>query len=105
MNSFVHLHVHTEYSLLDGLAKISDLLDRAREHGQEALGITDHGAMYGAVHFYNKAREKGIKPIVGVEGYMSAGNMEEKQSKPGTDQFHITLLAKNYTGLFLQTAF
>lgn len=98
MNSFVHLHVHTEYSLLDGLAKISDLLDRAKEHGQEALGITDHGVMYGAVHFYNKAREKGIKPIIGVEGYMSAGSMEEKQAKPGSDQFHITLLAKNYTG-------
>ncbi|MEP7166593.1 MAG: DNA polymerase III subunit alpha [Candidatus Woesebacteria bacterium] len=98
MNSFVHLHVHTEYSLLDGLAKIPDLLERAHEQGQEALAITDHGVMYGAVHFYNKAREKGMKPIIGIEGYMSAGSMEEKQIKPGTDQFHITLLAKNYTG-------
>ncbi len=98
MNSFVHLHVHTEYSLLDGLAKIPDLLERAHEDGQEALGITDHGVMYGAVHFYNKAREKGMKPIIGIEGYMSAGSMEEKQAKPGADQFHITLLAKNYAG-------
>lgn len=98
MSDFVHLHVHTEYSLLDGLSKIPDLLDRAKEDGQTAIAITDHGAMYGCVHFYNKARDKGIKPIIGVEGYMSAGSMEEKQSRPGSDQFHILLLAKNYTG-------
>lgn len=98
MSAFVHLHVHTEFSLLDGLSKIPDVLDRALEDGQTAIAITDHGAMHGAVHFYNKAREKGIKPIVGLEGYMSAGSMEEKQSKPGADQFHILLLAKNFTG-------
>ncbi len=98
MGSFVHLHNHTEFSLLDGLSKIPDLLEKAHDLGQEALAITDHGVMYGAVHFYNKAREKGIKPIIGLEGYMSAGSMEEKQSKPGSDQFHILLLAKNYAG-------
>ncbi len=98
MSSFVHLHVHTEYSLLDGLSKIPDIIDRAIEDGQEAIAITDHGAMYGAVHFYNTALAKGIKPIIGLEGYMSAGSMEEKQAKPGSDQFHILLLAKNRTG-------
>ncbi len=98
MSSFAHLHVHTEYSLLDGLCKIGDVLDRAKEHGQTSLAITDHGAMYGAVHFYNKAREKEMKPIVGLEGYMSAGDMKGKQPKPGADQFHILMLAKNYTG-------
>lgn len=98
MSSFTHLHVHTEYSLLDGLSKIPDILDRAIDDGQTAIAITDHGVMYGAVHFYNKCREKGIKPIIGLEGYMSAGSMEEKQTKPGADQFHILLLAKNTLG-------
>ncbi len=98
MSTFTHLHVHTEYSLLDGLSKIPDVLDRAIEDGQTAIAITDHGVMYGAVHFYNKCIEKGIKPIIGLEGYMSSGSMEEKQSKPGSDQFHILVLAKNYVG-------
>lgn len=98
MATFSHLHVHTEYSLLDGLSKIPDILDRVAEDGQTAVAITDHGVMYGAVHFYNKAKDKGLKPIIGIEGYMSAGSMEEKQAKPGADQFHILLLAKNYVG-------
>lgn len=96
--SFVHLHVHTEFSLLDGLSKIPDVLAKAKEHGQEALAITDHGAMHGAVHFYNKAREKGIKPIIGVETYMAANSRFDKQIKMGSDQSHLLLLAKNYQG-------
>ncbi len=98
MATFTHLHVHTEYSLLDGLSKIPDILDRVADDGQTAVAITDHGVMYGAVHFYNKAKDKGLKPIIGIEGYMSARSMEEKQAKPGADQFHILLLAKNYVG-------
>lgn len=96
--SFAHLHVHTEFSLLDGLCKIPDVLAQAKEHGQESIAITDHGVMYGAVHFYNKARDKGIKPIIGMEGYMATGDMHEKQARMGADQSHILLLAKDYSG-------
>lgn len=96
--SFVHLHVHTEFSLLDGLSKIPALIERAKEHGQTAIAITDHGAMYGAIHFYNKAREKGIKPIIGMEAYIAANSRFDKQTKMGSDQFHLLLLAKNFTG-------
>lgn len=98
MSGFVHLHCHTEFSLLDGLAKIPELLSQAKEHHQEALAITDHGAMYGAVHFYNKAKEKGIKPIIGMETYVAKKSRFEKQAKMGSDQFHLLLLAKNLTG-------
>lgn len=96
--SFAHLHVHTEYSLLDGLSKIPKLFERAKSFGQPALGITDHGAMYGVVPFYTKARKAGIKPIIGLEAYMSATSHLEKQAKMGADAFHITLLAKNFKG-------
>jgi DNA polymerase-3 subunit alpha len=96
--SFVHLHVHTEYSLLDGLSKIPKLLKRAQEYGQPAIAMTDHGAMYGTIPFYTKARKLGIKPIIGLEGYMAKNDRYQKQSKPGTDAFHITLLAKDFTG-------
>lgn len=96
--SFVHLHVHTEFSLLDGLSKIPKLVERAKEYGQPALAVTDHGAMYGAVHFYNKVRKAGLKPIIGFEAYMSATSRFEKQARMGADAYHITLLAKTYKG-------
>jgi len=96
--SFVHLHNHTEFSLLDGLSKIPDIIARVKELNQPAIAMTDHGAMYGAIHFYNKARASGIKPIIGLEAYMSATSRFEKQSRPGSDQFHITLLSQNYLG-------
>lgn len=96
--SFVHLHVHSEYSLLDGLAKIPDLIDRAKELKMDALAITDHGAMYGAVKFYNAATEAGIKPIIGVEAYMAERSRFDKQPGIDKDQFHLLLLAKNETG-------
>lgn len=96
--SFVHLHVHTEYSLLDGLSKIDKLVARAKADGQPALGITDHGAMYGAVPFYNTVRKAGLKPIIGLEAYMSATSRFDKQKKMGDDSYHITLLAKNFKG-------
>jgi len=95
---FVHLHVHTEYSLLDGLCKIKKLLKRAKEYGQPAVAMTDHGNMYGAIHFYNYAKEFGIKPIIGIEAYMSKTSHLDKQPRMGADQFHILLLAKNFVG-------
>lgn len=97
-SSFVHLHVHTEYSLLDGLSKIGPLFERAKAQNQHAVALTDHGAMYGAIPFYNKARKAGIKPIIGLEGYMAKRSRFDKQTRPGSDSFHITLLAKNFTG-------
>ena len=98
MSGFAHLHVHTEYSLLDGVGKIPKLLEEAKHHGQKALAITDHGNMHGAVHFYNYAKEKGVKPIIGLEAYVASKSRFEKQIKPGSDQFHLLLLAKNYDG-------
>lgn len=96
--SFVHLHVHSEYSLLDGLSKLPKLVAKARALGQHALALTDHGAMYGALHFYNTCRAGGIKPIVGVEAYIAKNSLHDKQTRMGQDQFHITLLAQNFAG-------
>ncbi|WP_372713011.1 PHP domain-containing protein, partial [Ilyobacter sp.] len=93
-NNFVHLHLHTEYSLLDGVGKIDEYLDRAKILGMRAMAITDHGNMFGAVEFYKKALSKGIKPIVGMEAYLSEFGMEEKTGR----NFHLVLLAKNETG-------
>lgn len=98
MADFVHLHVHTEYSMLDGLGRVSKLIDRAIENGQKALAITDHGGMYGAVHFYNSCKKAGIKPIIGVETYMAKESRFDKQTRMGSDQFHLTLLAMNHRG-------
>lgn len=95
---FVHLHVHTEYSLLDGLSKIPKLVNRAVKQKQKALAITDHGAMYGVVKFYLACKDAGIKPIIGVEAYMSETSRFEKQPRMGADQYHLLLLAKNNTG-------
>ena len=72
---FAHLHVHTEYSLLDGSAKIRELVARAKELGMDSIAITDHGAMYGVVDFYEAAQEAGIKPIIGCEVYVSSGSL------------------------------
>ncbi|OGV95817.1 DNA polymerase III subunit alpha [Microgenomates group bacterium RBG_16_45_19] len=98
MPDFVHLHVHSEYSLLDGLAKIPKLVERVKAHGQSAVALTDHGAMYGCVHFYNACQEAGLKPIIGVETYFAEVSRFNKQSRPGADQFHLLLLAKNDQG-------
>ena len=81
MNDFVHLHVHTEYSLLDGACRIPALVSRAKELGQTALAITDHGAMYGVIDFYKKAKEVGIKPIIGCEVYVAPRTMADKVHK------------------------
>ncbi|MCH7952245.1 DNA polymerase III subunit alpha [Patescibacteria group bacterium] len=98
MNDFVHLHVHTEYSLLDGLSKIPRLLSRVKQQNMDAIALTDHGVLYGAIPFYTQARRLGIKPIIGMEAYMAARSRHEKQSRIGADQFHLLLLAKNMTG-------
>lgn len=98
MADFVHLHCHTEYSLLDGLAKIPDLLGRAKQYGMNALAITDHGAMYGVFKFYLTARDLGIKPIIGMEAYVAARSRLDKQARIDSDQYHLVLLAKNETG-------
>jgi len=98
MSDFVHLHVHSEFSLLDGLGKLDHLIERAKSFGMEALAITDHGALYGAVKFYLKAKAAGIKPIIGVETYVAKRSRTDKEVKIDTDPFHLVLLAKNETG-------
>lgn len=92
---FVHLHVHTEYSLLDGASRIDKLLDRCKELGMDKLAITDHGVLYGVVDFYKKAKARGIKPILGCEMYVAVGSHLEKQNK---EYHHLILLAQNQTG-------
>ncbi len=95
---FVHLHTHSEYSLLDGLGKLDDLINRAKSFGMDALALTDHGAMYGAFKFYLKAKAAGIKPIIGVETYVARRSRFDKEAKIDTDPYHLVLLAKNETG-------
>jgi len=91
---FVHLHVHTQYSLLDGAIRIPDLLDKCREYGMNSVAVTDHGAMYGALDFYVKAKKAGIKPIIGCEFYIAPGHRGERKK----GHFHLVLLAMNFTG-------
>ena len=98
-NSFVHLHVHSEYSLLDGACKISDLVDKAVELKMPALALTDHGNMFGAVEFYEMAKSRAIKPILGYEAYVAPGSRLDKESKNGKEALgHITLLAETNEG-------
>lgn len=98
MADFVHLHVHSEYSLLDGLGKLDDLINRAKSFGMEALALTDHGAMYGSFKFYLKAKAVGIKPIIGVETYIAKRSRFDKEAKVDVDPHHLVLLAKNDVG-------
>ncbi|MDD4564101.1 MAG: DNA polymerase III subunit alpha [Eubacteriales bacterium] len=96
--TFTHLHVHTEYSLLDGAARIKDLIAEVKELGMEAVAITDHGAMFGVIDFYKEAKKNGIKPILGCEVYTAARRMTDKDSEKDKRQGHLVLLAKNNTG-------
>ena len=96
--SFVHLHVHSHYSLLDGMAKIGELVKRAKELGMPALAITDHGVMYGAIEFYEKAKEAGIKPIIGAEVYLTKDHKDRGSGGKGEKPNHLVLLAKNEEG-------
>jgi DNA polymerase-3 subunit alpha len=93
---FVHLHTHSHYSLLDGLAKIDDLIARCKDHKMEAVALTDHGVLYGAVEFYKKARKAGIKPILGIEAYVAPRDRFSREA--GEKYNHLILLAENNTG-------
>lgn len=96
---FTHLHVHTEYSLLDGSAKIKSLVKRAKELGYDSLAITDHGVMYGVIDFYEAARAEGIKPIIGCEIYVSPGSRFDRENTRGEERYyHLVLLAENNQG-------
>jgi DNA polymerase-3 subunit alpha len=96
--SFVHLHVHSEFSLLDGLSRIDDIVQRAVELNQPAVALTDHGAMYGTMPFYRAAKKAGIKPIIGIESYLSKRRMQDKEAQKDKDRYHMLLLAQNQTG-------
>jgi DNA polymerase-3 subunit alpha len=95
---FAHLHVHTTYSLLDGFSDIKKLVNRVKEMGMNSIAITDHGTMFGAIEFYNAATAAGIKPIIGLETYMAARTMAERDSKLDKHSTHMLLLAENQTG-------
>ena len=95
---FTHLHVHSHYSLLDGLPKIDQLLDRAKELGMDSLALTDHGNLYGAVEFYKKAKERGIKPIIGAEIYLAFEDLHQKRPNIDDTIYHLLVLAKNKEG-------
>jgi DNA polymerase-3 subunit alpha len=94
--SFVHLHTHSHYSLLDGVPKIPELIAAAKERDMPAIALTDHGNMYGAIEFYQEATKAGVKPIIGLEAYVAPEGMREKA--PKERPYHMILLAKNYTG-------
>jgi len=96
--SFVHLHNHSHYSLLDGLTKLDEMISYAKEQGSPAVALTDHGSMYGAIEFYQKAKKAGIKPIVGVETYLAQNSRHDKNTREDGRSFHLLLLAKNLVG-------
>lgn len=98
MSKFVHLHVHSEYSLLDGACRIKDMIKRAKELGQPAIAITDHGCMYGVMDFYKTAKSEGIKPIIGCEVYVAKRSRFDKVREYDSEIYHLVLLCKNNVG-------
>ena len=96
--SFVHLHVHSEFSLLDGLSRIKHLARRALKLGMPALALTDHGTMHGTIDFYRACKQEGVKPILGVETYVASRRMHQKDPQKDRERFHLLLLAQNQTG-------
>lgn len=95
---FVHLHVHSHYSLLDGLTQLGELVQTAKEQGAPAVALTDHGSMYGIIEFYQKCKKEGIKPIIGVETYLAPNSLNDKLTREDAANYHLLLLAKNHTG-------
>ncbi len=98
MPSFAHLHVHTEFSLLDGMSRIKNLVQHTAELGMDALAITDHGAMYGAIDFYRACKAAGVKPIIGIEAYLAPRGMGDRDSELDKNYTHLLLVAQNQTG-------
>ena len=98
MTDFVHLHVHSEYSLLDGACKLNELVARAKELGQEAVAVTDHGVMYGAVDFYKAAKKEGIRPIIGCEVYVAPRGRADRDPQKDKRPYHLVLLCKDNVG-------
>src|SRR5574342_428965 len=96
--SFVHLHCHSEYSLLDGLSRIPQLVARAKALGQPALALTDHGVMYGAIEFWQAATDAGVRPIIGMESYLARARMSDRLPGEENKPYHLLLLAKNMAG-------
>ncbi len=97
--AFTHLHVHTEYSLLDGSCKIKEIAERAKELGMDSLAITDHGVMYGVIDFYRAAKAAGVKPVIGCEVYVAPGSRFDKETGNNEEKYyHLVLLAENNTG-------
>src|ERR1700693_5934281 len=97
-NTFIHLHNHTEYSLLGGASRIPALVARAAELEMPALAMTDHGVMYGAIHFYKACKDAGIKPIIGCEGYVAPRSALLRLARVDSDPNHLTLLAAAHDG-------
>jgi DNA polymerase-3 subunit alpha len=97
-DSFVHLHLHTEYSFLDGAVRMKELMKKAKEFEMPAVAITDHGNLHGAIEFYQAAKDKGIKPIIGCEAYMAPGSIKDRPNNQRDAAYHFTLLAKDETG-------
>ena len=99
-NDFVHLHVHSEFSLLDGLGRVEKLVQRAQRLGQPALALTDHGTMHGVIPFFRAAKAAGIHPVIGVEAYLTRWGrpMQGRDSVQDKDRHHLLLLAQNQTG-------
>jgi len=98
MPKFTHIHVHSHYSLLDGLPKIDEILDYVKELGMDSVALTDHGVLYGAVEFFKKAKQKGVKPIIGAEMYMAFERMQQKRPNIDDKRYHLVLLVKNEEG-------
>ncbi|MCA9345208.1 PHP domain-containing protein, partial [Candidatus Saccharibacteria bacterium] len=97
-SDYVHLHNHTQFSLLDGLTQLGPLLDFAKEQGMEAIAKTDHGTLSGSVEFYKEAKAKGIKPIIGIETYVAMRKHTDKDPAKDKQRYHLVLLAMNNTG-------
>ena len=98
MDGFIHLHLHSEYSLLDGACRIKQLVSKAKSLGHSAVAVTDHGCMYGAIEFYHEAKKQGIKPIIGCEVYVAPRTRFDKVHKLDSSPYHLVLLCKNNEG-------